>query len=133
MARVNHRVAPALRWEIWERDNFTCHYCGIRRGLTVDHVVPASKGGPSVASNLVTACRICNIRKGNRPYESFRAGRMPLRRITASVLIHVELHRQAQSVAEREGITIREVVHRYACLGSGRHDLMALSVSVPAG
>jgi len=51
------------------RDRYTCQYCGRARksyDLTLDHVVPRSLGGDNCWENLVTACRRCNIKKGNR-------------------------------------------------------------------
>ena len=50
------------------RDDYTCQYCSVRgeRMMTVDHVVPRSKGGPSTWENLVCACMRCNNRKNNR-------------------------------------------------------------------
>ena len=50
------------------RDDYTCQYCNVRgeRMMTVDHVVPRSKGGPSTWENLVCACMRCNNRKNNR-------------------------------------------------------------------
>ncbi len=55
------------RREIFIRDNFTCQYCG-RHGhdLTVDHVIPRSRGGLHVWDNVVTACKPCNHRKGGK-------------------------------------------------------------------
>jgi 5-methylcytosine-specific restriction endonuclease McrA len=57
------------RYTIFERDNFTCQYCGRKApevALEVDHVVPVSKGGTDDPSNLQTACRECNSQKRNR-------------------------------------------------------------------
>ena len=50
------------------RDDYTCQYCGVRgeRMMTVDHVVPRSRAGPSTWENLVCACMRCNNRKNNR-------------------------------------------------------------------
>jgi 5-methylcytosine-specific restriction endonuclease McrA len=51
------------------RDGGMCQYCGRRseaRELTLDHVIPRSRGGPSTWENLVAACVRCNNRKGNR-------------------------------------------------------------------
>jgi len=49
---------------IFERDDHTCVYCGFRslakRNLTIDHVLPKSRGGPSTYANCVTACKNCN-------------------------------------------------------------------------
>ena len=55
------------RRAIFARDRWTCQYCGRERGkLTVDHVVPRSKGGSSAWDNIVTCCAPCNRRKGDR-------------------------------------------------------------------
>lgn len=51
-----------------------CHYCGQRhrlRTLTVDHVVPRSRGGSNHLFNLVLACRPCNLAKADWPVEDF--------------------------------------------------------------
>ena len=51
------------------RDQYQCQYCGKRpplRELNIDHVVPRSRGGDDTWENLVTACRVCNLRKGWR-------------------------------------------------------------------
>ena len=47
------------------RDNWTCQYCGSRSNLTVDHVIPRSKGGTSGWDNIVASCAPCNRRKGD--------------------------------------------------------------------
>lgn len=53
-----------LRFEVFQRDNFTCQYCGrtVSDGakLEVDHITPKSRGGEFVAENLLTACHECN-------------------------------------------------------------------------
>ena len=59
-------ISNALRWEIWERDNFTCQKCGSRQRLSIDHKMPRSKGGNNRPSNLQTLCRSCNSAKGAR-------------------------------------------------------------------
>ena len=52
---------------ILRRDNFTCQYCGGRdHPLTVDHVIPKSRGGKTDWTNVVVACKPCNMKKGNR-------------------------------------------------------------------
>ena len=58
---------PAFtRFNVFLRDRFTCQYCGEREDLTFDHVVPRSRGGKTVWTNVVTACGSCNLLKGNR-------------------------------------------------------------------
>lgn len=65
------------RRALFGRDGNTCQYCGSGTRLTLDHVVPRSRGGGSTWENVVTACAPCNLRKGDRlPHE---AG-MPLAR-----------------------------------------------------
>jgi 5-methylcytosine-specific restriction endonuclease McrA len=55
------------RRAVFARDRWTCQYCGGVRGtLTVDHVIPRSKGGPSSWENIVTCCAPCNRRKGDK-------------------------------------------------------------------
>ena len=55
------------RRAIFARDRWTCQYCGQERGnLTVDHVIPRSKGGGSDWENIVASCAPCNRRKGDR-------------------------------------------------------------------
>lgn len=62
--------APALtNVALFARDRMLCLYCGdhfYRGELTRDHVVPVSKGGRDIWTNVVTACWSCNVRKGNR-------------------------------------------------------------------
>ncbi len=55
------------RRALFARDGWRCQYCGSDGGkLTLDHVVPRSRGGDSVWENVVTSCSPCNLRKGNR-------------------------------------------------------------------
>jgi 5-methylcytosine-specific restriction endonuclease McrA len=61
---------PAFtRFNVFLRDRFSCQYCDGRyrvEDLTFDHVVPRSRGGRTIWSNVVTACTDCNLAKGNR-------------------------------------------------------------------
>ncbi|HEX2110039.1 MAG TPA: HNH endonuclease [Gaiellaceae bacterium] len=55
------------RRALFARDGWRCQYCGTEGGkLTLDHVVPRSRGGESIWENVVTSCSPCNLRKGNR-------------------------------------------------------------------
>ena len=55
------------RRALFARDGWRCVYCGTSGGrLTLDHVVPRSRGGDSVWENVVTACAPCNLKKGDR-------------------------------------------------------------------
>ena len=62
-------IPVSVRFDILERDQFTCRFCGKRAPeteLEVDHIHPRSKGGSDATDNLVTACRDCNRGKGDR-------------------------------------------------------------------
>ena len=66
---VPSRRSPAFtRFHVFLRDKFTCQYCGQKfptHELTFDHVVPRMRGGKSSWDNVVTACSVCNARKGS--------------------------------------------------------------------
>ena len=65
--RVPRMMLRPTRANILLRDEETCQYCGKHmRELTLDHVLPRSRGGQSTWENLVACCRACNGRKGNR-------------------------------------------------------------------
>ena len=65
--RVPRMILRPTRANIMLRDEETCQYCGKHsRDLTLDHVLPRSRGGQSTWENLVACCRACNGRKGNR-------------------------------------------------------------------
>lgn len=72
--KLPHRRVPPTRTAIMLRDGHVCQYCGQTPGrklLTVDHVIPRSRGGPEEWPNLVTACKGCNQKKGsNTPDEA---------------------------------------------------------------
>ena len=60
-------IKPALRQAVYERDNFTCQYCGFHaseKELEIDHIVPVSRGGTNDIDNLRTSCSKCNKKKG---------------------------------------------------------------------
>lgn len=66
-----------LRFSIFERDNFTCQYCGKKPPeviLNADHIVPVSKGGGDEPENLLTSCRDCNFGKSD-----LKIGNFPVR------------------------------------------------------
>lgn len=82
---VPKRILKANRNNILERDNYTCVYCGKRPGpsrLTIDHIIPRSRWNEIPAGkkpkefhsweNLVTACKECNTKKGNRLLSELR-------------------------------------------------------------
>lgn len=60
------KIPPVSRKEILRRDENQCQYCGNRKQLTIDHVIPRSRGGKHTWNNVVAACATCNCRKGNK-------------------------------------------------------------------
>ena len=75
-ARVNEVEGEVTleEWmEILEEHEFTCHYCKqVIDGLTMDHVIPISKGGRHEADNIVPACLSCNSSKGAKTLEEWK-------------------------------------------------------------
>jgi len=61
-------VAPS-RNRIYKRDGNECVYCGSKKQLTIDHVLPKSRGGKNEWTNLVACCFKCNLKKSNRTPE----------------------------------------------------------------
>jgi 5-methylcytosine-specific restriction endonuclease McrA len=72
---VKHNIQKVAltRENIYRRDNYECVYCGCsnQRTLTLDHVIPQSKGGKDAWDNLVTACRPCNHAKADLTLEEY--------------------------------------------------------------
>lgn len=71
--KMNFQKVPLTRENIFKRDDYACVYCGKdeRRHLTLDHVIPQSKGGPNTWDNLVTACKKCNNEKASLTLEEY--------------------------------------------------------------
>jgi 5-methylcytosine-specific restriction endonuclease McrA len=87
--RDTHR-RKITRRAVFARDNWTCQYCGTRGNLTVDHVIPRSKGGASTWENIVASCAPCNRRKGNAlPRQAGMQLLKPPRTPSPHVFIHV--------------------------------------------
>jgi 5-methylcytosine-specific restriction endonuclease McrA len=66
---IPYRGVLLNRANLFKRDNGECQYCGSKRHLTIDHIVPKSKGGKTNWTNLVTACNRCNVNKGDKTPE----------------------------------------------------------------
>lgn len=61
-----------IRMRVFQRDNFTCVYCGAKNvQLECDHILPISKGGSDDINNLATACKSCNCSKNNKLLEDW--------------------------------------------------------------
>ena len=68
--RIPYRITvPVSRRAVLVRDAYTCQYCAKqfdRTELTLDHVLPRSRGGKTIWENIVTACKSCNSKKGSK-------------------------------------------------------------------
>lgn len=89
--KIPYKTPPLNRKNLMIRDKHTCQYCGKNNiPLSIDHVVPKSKGGQDEWENLVVACRPCNVKKGNRSPEAvgMKLRRLPYR---PAHVVHFEL------------------------------------------
>lgn len=66
-----HKRKKQSKRTIFRRDQYSCVYCGSNSKLTIDHVIPKSRGGSNDISNLVTACEPCNNQKSNKSLDTF--------------------------------------------------------------
>ena len=64
-ANVPYKRVMLSRKNVLKRDQNTCQYCGAQANLTIDHIVPKSRGGRDTWENLVAACVTCNNQKGD--------------------------------------------------------------------
>ena len=79
---IPYRNVMLSRQNVFKRDKCKCVYCSSTKDLTIDHVIPKSRGGKTQWDNLVTACKRCNSKKGDMlleeiddmelPYKPFR-------------------------------------------------------------
>jgi 5-methylcytosine-specific restriction endonuclease McrA len=69
--QTDHPIT-AIDWlNILLEHNYRCHYCGAKTTLTMDHVIPLSKGGKHIKENIVPACLPCNLKKGTKLPDEF--------------------------------------------------------------
>lgn len=69
------RFSTSKRKKVWAKTGYRCWYCGVtppEKEMTIDHVVPISRGGQSNQKNLVPCCMLCNSAKGSLRVEEFR-------------------------------------------------------------
>jgi 5-methylcytosine-specific restriction endonuclease McrA len=89
--RRRREQSSMKRLRIYMRDKYRCQYCGEKKSvgeLTLDHILPRSRGGDNSPINVVTACLKCNNRKSNRTPDE---ARMPL--LTSQTALRVKLER----------------------------------------
>jgi len=86
---------PFSKRNVLIRDGFTCAYCGTKGSkMTMDHIIPRSKGGGSSFENCVACCRRCNTLKGNRtPSEAHMYLQIRPKQPTISEFLRLRLKR----------------------------------------
>jgi 5-methylcytosine-specific restriction endonuclease McrA len=70
----NRQIVKFSRENVFYRDRFQCQYCAqtfVRSELTLDHVIPRSKGGTTSWDNVVSCCKSCNNKKGDKLPQHF--------------------------------------------------------------
>lgn len=63
---IPHKEIPLTRRNVMHRDKYTCQYCDRKSDLTIDHIMPRSRGGKDTWDNVCVACLRCNVTKGSR-------------------------------------------------------------------
>lgn len=92
--KIPYKEISLSRRNVLHRDSYTCQYCSDRRhDLTIDHILPRSRGGTDNWENVVAACLKCNVKKGDR---TPREANMPLlstpKRPTSHVSFEISKH-----------------------------------------
>lgn len=92
--KIPYKEISLSRRNLLHRDSYTCQYCGDRRhDLTIDHIVPRSRGGTDSWENVVAACLKCNVKKGDRtPKEANMALTLQPRRPPSHVYFEISKH-----------------------------------------
>lgn len=94
---TRNRDTSPTRSLIYKRDDHECQYCGSKKELTIDHIIPRSRGGKDTWENLVACCYKCNIKKGNLLLNETN---MTLRSIPHAPLNNVYLDLKKSAVSE---------------------------------
>ncbi len=110
--KIPHKDIPLTRRNVMHRDNYTCQYCGKKNDLTIDHVIPRSRGGKDTWDNVTVACLRCNVSKGSRtPKEAgYELSSKPCRPFN---FIHFELSKQNSHVSRKDYEQWRKYLYEY--------------------
>ena len=103
-------ISNSLRFDVFQRDNHTCQYCGRKAPyveLQVDHLIPVAKDGTDDFDNLVTSCRDCNSGKSAKLIASFTKG-------CSREEWREELRNQRMQLLEEKREKLEEVVQYWA-------------------
>ncbi len=84
--RGKFKPSKAKRNRVYRRDGHACVYCGATEDLSLDHVVPRSKGGSDGEDNLVTCCRSCNSKKGAKRLQQSEVWRISQSEVGGTLL-----------------------------------------------
>lgn len=98
-------ISKKLRFEIFKRDGFMCHYCGAHppsATLHVDHIVPVASGGRNDLGNLITACSFCNQGKGARDLGSE----------TRNISLRIETYPEQEMYIKKHSPHIQDTMRR---------------------
>ena len=100
--QIPYKEIPFTRRNILHRDSYSCQYCTYTGDeLTLDHIIPRSRGGGDSWENIVAACVRCNVRKGSRtPKEANMPLRHQPRRPYSS--LHFEVAKQVRGGRHEE-------------------------------
>lgn len=71
LRKSQRQIDSWMSWQVFERDNYTCRYCGYKSPLTVDHIILWEQGGATVPDNLMSSCRKCNKDRGSMEYQDW--------------------------------------------------------------
>ena len=121
-ASLGEPFTDKLRQEIYERDNYICQYCGTdlsqqSRNLSIDHVIPLTKGGTHNRENLVTACKSCNLKKRNRTPQEAGMALIPDSKAKVNLVVNPEVNHR-----------IKEVNHPVTQVRSGQVSIGKVSI-----
>jgi len=125
-------ISKSLRFSVLSRDGFACRYCG--RGsdkvtLTMDHIIPHSKGGPATFENLISACEDCNGGKSNKPLSSAPNLEDACSRMAALLVKQEAAAQQSKRALKLRTDRRRDMIH-YWCSLTGRDDVDAGTLAV---
>ena len=92
--KIPYKEISLSRRNILHRDNYICQYCGDKRhDLTIDHIIPRSRGGLDSWDNVAAACLRCNVKKGDRtPKEAGMPLNTTPRRPMSHVVFEISKH-----------------------------------------
>lgn len=123
---LNDGPSAAIRIRVMKRDKFMCTYCGASGNdteLEIDHIIPVSKGGSNHISNLTTACKSCNMKKGSGTLEKNGSVKM------SSALIDKPVHIFKDGKIHNQGVIIEDdgnnvLIQRFSFLDGSPTDII---------